>query len=360
MRKFRAIIQAEKEPEDIHVIWHHKGKLLYYENGDWITFDKVTPEDVKIKIDTLPGISNLKEVLDYLAIQAHNYNIVKTKSDLNSLKPGSLKEGAHCYVIDEDIEYIFSTEYNTWIKRNDFKGAPFKIFARSIQVTSIDIDTGVITFNEEIPKEVFVIAINNDAKSINDLNLCTIVNQDNVYTILKYDKVLPIKGQYVYIVGVVDDFIDIPIIQESNSVKNSFNITFYTNTIVRNSNAEIKDWEYSIFTDPYDIYNYMTIHDSRISNLELWKDNTDNNQKTQDALIEVNKSHIEDVDRKIDAKVIEAGGVPFDLKPTKDSQNAVFSGGVHKYIEDKFVVMTEDEYNELVLKNPETFYFILE
>ena len=64
MRRFRAIIQAEKEPEDIHVIWHHKGKLLYYENGGWITFDKVSPEDVKIKIDTLPGISNLKEVLD--------------------------------------------------------------------------------------------------------------------------------------------------------------------------------------------------------------------------------------------------------------------------------------------------------
>ena len=79
MRRFRAIIQAEKEPEDIHVIWHHKGKLLYYENGDWITFDKVSPEDVKIKIDTLPGISNLKEVLDYLAIQAHNYRIVKNK-----------------------------------------------------------------------------------------------------------------------------------------------------------------------------------------------------------------------------------------------------------------------------------------
>ena len=42
MRKFRAIIQAEEEPEDIHVIWHHKGKLLYYENGGWITFDKVS------------------------------------------------------------------------------------------------------------------------------------------------------------------------------------------------------------------------------------------------------------------------------------------------------------------------------
>ena len=360
MRKFRAIIQAEKEPEDIHVIWHHKGKLLYYENGDWITFDKVAPEDVKIKIDTLPGISNLKEVLDYLAIQAHNYRIVKNKEDLYSLKPGTFNEGTHCYVIDEDTEYIFSVENNTWVKKTDFKGRPFKIFASSVQVTSINYRTKTITFSEDIDKEIFVIAIDNNAKSIDDLGLCTVVKQDNTYTIIRHTKELPTKGQYVYIVGVVDDFIDIPIIQESNSVKNSFSITFYTNTIVRNSSAEIKDWEYSIFTDPYDIYNYMTIHDSRISNLELWKDNIDNNQKTQDALIEVNKSHIEDVDRKIDAKVIEAGGVPFDLKPTKDSQNAVFSGGVHKYIEDKFVVMTEDEYNELTLKNPETFYFILE
>ena len=360
MRKFRAIIQAEKEPEDIHVIWHHKGKLLYYENGDWITFDKVTPEDVKIKIDTLPGISNLKEVLDYLAIQAHNYRIVKSKGDLYLLKPGTFNEGTHCYVIDEDTEYIFSVENNTWVKKTDFRGKPFKIFASSVQVTSINYRTKIITFSEDIDKEIFVIAIDNNAKSVDDLNLCTVVKRDNTYTIIRHNKELPTKGQYVYIVGVVDDFIDIPIIQESDSVKNSYNITFYTNTIIRSSDTEIKDWECSIFVNSYDVYNLMTVNDSRITNLELWKTDIDSDQRTQNALIEVNKSHIEDVDRKIDAKVIEAGGVPFDLKPTKDSQNAVFSGGVHKYIEDKFVVMTEDEYNKLVLKNPETFYFILE
>ena len=164
----------------------------------------------------------------------------------------------------------------------------------------------------------------------------------------------------MYIVGVVDDFIDIPIIQESDSVKNSYNITFYTNTIIRSSDAEIKDWEHSIFVYSYDIYNYITVNNSRITNLELWKTDIDSDQKTQNALIEANKTYINDVDKKIDAKVIEAGGVPFDLEPIKDSNNAVFSGGVHKYIENKFVVMTEDEYNELVLKNPETFYFILE
>lgn len=360
MRKFRAIIQAEKEPEDIHVIWHHKGKLLYYENGDWITFDKVSPEDVKIKIDTLPGISNLKEVLDYLAIQAHNYRIVKNKGDLYSLKPGTFNEGTHCYVIDEDTEYIFSVENNTWVKKTDFRGKPFKIFASSVQVTSINYRTKTITFSEDIDKEIFVIAVDNNAKSVDDLGLCTVVKRDNTYTIIRHNKELPTKGQYVYIVGVVDDFIDIPIIQESGSVKNSYNITFYTNTIIRSSDTEIKDWEHSIFVNSYDVYNFITVNDSRITNLELWKADIDSDQRTQNALIEVNKSHIEDVDRKIDAKVIEAGGVPFDLKPTKDSQNAVFSGGVHKYIEDKFVVMTEDEYNELTLKNPETFYFILE
>lgn len=300
MRKFRAIIQAEKEPEDIHVIWHHKGKLLYYENGDWITFDKVTPEDVKIKIDTLPGISNLKEVLDYLAIQAHNYRIVKNKGDLYLLKPGTFNEGTHCYVIDEDTEYIFSVENNTWVKKTDFKGRPFKIFASSVQVTSINYKTRIITFSEDIDKEIFVIAIDNNAKSVDDLGLCTVVKRDNTYTIIRHNKELPTKGQYVYIVGVVDDFIDIPIIQESDSVKNSYNITFYTNTIIRSSDTEIKDWECSIFVNSYDIYNYITVNDSRITNLELWKADIDSDQRTQNALIEVNKTHIEDVDRKID------------------------------------------------------------
>lgn len=344
MRRFRAIIQAEKEPEDIHVIWHHKGKLLYYENGDWITFDKVSPEDVKIKIDTLPGISNLKEVLDYLAIQAHNYRIVKNKGDLYLLKPGTFNEGTHCYVIDEDTEYIFSVENNTWVKKTDFKGRPFKIFASSVQVTSINYRTKIITFSEDIDKEIFVIAIDNNAKSIDDLGLCTVVKRDNTYTIIRHNKELPTKGQYVYIVGVVDDFIDIPIIQESDSVKNSYNITFYTNTIIRSSDTEIKDWECSIFVNSYDIYNYITVNDSRITNLELWKADIDSEQSTQNALIEVNKSHIEDVDRKIDAKVIEAGGVPFDLEPTKDSTNAVFSGGVYKYITD--LAITTDKIED--------------
>lgn len=41
----------------------------------------------------------------------------------------------------------------------------------------------------------------------------------------------------------------------------------------------------------------------------------------------------------IDAKVIEAGGVPFDDTPTEDSMNAVTSGGVWAFINDGYTVM---------------------
>lgn len=36
MRKFRAIIQSHKEPEDKEVFWLFKGRLLYYNNGQWV------------------------------------------------------------------------------------------------------------------------------------------------------------------------------------------------------------------------------------------------------------------------------------------------------------------------------------
>lgn len=36
MRRFRAIIQSPKEPEDKDVFWLFKGRLLYYNNGQWV------------------------------------------------------------------------------------------------------------------------------------------------------------------------------------------------------------------------------------------------------------------------------------------------------------------------------------
>lgn len=41
-----------------------------------------------------------------------------------------------------------------------------------------------------------------------------------------------------------------------------------------------------------------------------------------------------DLKELLDAKVIEAGGVPFDYKPTKDSTNAITSGAVYSYTVD--------------------------
>lgn len=42
----------------------------------------------------------------------------------------------------------------------------------------------------------------------------------------------------------------------------------------------------------------------------------------------------EDLKELLDAKVIEAGGVAFDYKPTKDSTNAITSGAVYDYTVD--------------------------
>lgn len=49
----------------------------------------------------------------------------------------------------------------------------------------------------------------------------------------------------------------------------------------------------------------------------------------------------------------------FDNTPTEDSSNPVTSGGVYDYIEDKFVVLTQNEYDVLT-PDAGTFYFIEE
>ena len=110
----------------------------------------------------------------------------------------------------------------------------------------------------------------------------------------------------------------------------------------------------------HDIIKAITTNTSNIELLLEWKTSTDSHQTLQDAKIDRNTEYAQELNDKIDAKVIEAGGVAFDLEPTKDSNNAVFSGGVYKYIDEKFVVLTPEEYESLVIKNSNTFYFILE
>lgn len=58
--------------------------------------------------------------------------------------------------------------------------------------------------------------------------------------------------------------------------------------------------------------------------------------------------HQDDKDLKalLDAKVIEAGGVAFDYKPTKDSTNAITSGAVYNYTVDSDLLDGIESINE--------------
>lgn len=86
MRRFRAIIWTNKEPEDINTLWYSKGVLKYFDTGEWKPLNVVHPEDISITIEALPNIKNLKEALDYLFEKTNNYRIVGTYKELESLK----------------------------------------------------------------------------------------------------------------------------------------------------------------------------------------------------------------------------------------------------------------------------------
>ncbi len=61
IRKFRAIIQTSKEPEDHEVLWYWRGKLLYWENGEWQPFHIIDLSEIPYD-----DIHNTKEFLDKL------------------------------------------------------------------------------------------------------------------------------------------------------------------------------------------------------------------------------------------------------------------------------------------------------
>ena len=350
MRKFRALIQTNKEPEDTNVLWYYKGKVLYFD-GTWRPLNKVKPEEITVHIESLPNVSNLKDALDYLTYQSNNYKIVPTKNDLYKVYKN---DGTHVYVIDESKHYIYSAEDNLWIEDTDYKTYPFYVLAPKVLIKEIDAQNGTISLdNTDWGEEHICLAYNNNANSVEELSILELSKVDNTWNIVNITRDSPSKGQYVYVVSTDRTAMYIPVIE--TEVKE-----FYTQTSLKYYKNYYNDNTPSVFSESFDIRESLITSISSIDSLFEWKEQTDNYQKVQDALIKKNEDYAKSLNEKIDAKVIEAGGVAFDLEPTENSQNAVFSGGVYNAINNKFVVMTEDEYNELALKNPETFYFILE
>ncbi len=66
MRRFRAIIQTDKEPKDHEVIWYYKGKLLYFNEGKWEPFLLVDALEIPYKTEEDESISTVQEALDKL------------------------------------------------------------------------------------------------------------------------------------------------------------------------------------------------------------------------------------------------------------------------------------------------------
>lgn len=347
MRRFRAIVQTNKEPEDINILWYSKGILKYFDAGEWKPLNVVHPEDISITIEALPNIKNLKEALDYLFEKTNNYRIVDTYKELESLKNGKINNGTHCYVTDIKRSYIYSTELNEWVLED--VPQQFYLFTDHSIVTDFNSKTGYIEFKDTIHADTVAYIAFGDAATVSDLSICRLEKEGEDWYLKDTNKNTPKKGDFIYIVAIDRDSKEVLVLEiDFDGEVSQSKVLCYNNTID------------SIFEDSLNIIEAIVVNTDNINTLFTWKRITDRDQLVQDTKIEENKNYARELNEKIDAKVIEAGGVAFDLEPTKDSNNAVFSGGVHKYIEDKFVVLTPEEYESLVIKNSNTFYFILD
>ena len=325
MRRFTAILQTSTEPGDRNALWYQKGILKYYEAGEWRPFNVVYPEDINIKIDAIPNVKTLKEALDYLFEKSNNYKIVDSFEELDNLSKDEINYGTHCYVNDENKCYIYSKELNKWIEENNYNNvSPFYLLTDKTIITDFNATTGLINLKEsDYADAVMYIAFGNGT-SVKDLTLCRLERVEESWYLRDTSGVLPSIGQYVYIVATDRGAIYIPVIERD--------IDKEVNYIIQTSIKYYRNSIESIFKEPIDIIEAITTNTDNINSLFTWKEDIDQQQALQDAKILRNEEYAQELNTKIDAKVIEAGGVAFDLEPTQDSTNAVFSGGVYKYI----------------------------
>lgn len=66
IRKLRGIVQSNIEPKDHEVMWQYKGRLYYYNNGDWELLDTPTPSDIEYESPEDGKTYTLQEILNKL------------------------------------------------------------------------------------------------------------------------------------------------------------------------------------------------------------------------------------------------------------------------------------------------------
>ena len=88
IRKFRAIVQSNVEPEDHEVIWLVKSKLLYWDNG-WEILCTLDISDIIYEHGSLKEVKNVKQALDTII---ENIGDLRETVDLHSEIIGDVEE----------------------------------------------------------------------------------------------------------------------------------------------------------------------------------------------------------------------------------------------------------------------------
>lgn len=88
IRKFRAIVQSNIEPEDHEVIWLVRGKLLYWDNG-WEILCTLDISDIIYEHGSLKEVENVKQALDTII---DNTGDLREMVDLHSVIIGDVEE----------------------------------------------------------------------------------------------------------------------------------------------------------------------------------------------------------------------------------------------------------------------------
>ena len=88
IRKFRAIVQSNVEPEDHEVIWLVKGKLLYWNDG-WELLCTLDISDIIYEHGSLKEVKNVKQALDTII---ENTGDLRETVDLHSEIIGDVEE----------------------------------------------------------------------------------------------------------------------------------------------------------------------------------------------------------------------------------------------------------------------------
>ena len=104
IRKLRGIVQSNIEPKDHEVMWQYKGRLYYYNNGDWELLDTPTPSDIEYESPEDGKTYTLQEILNKL-VQEQKDPIVVPQVTI-SWGDGLYKNYGNGYYIDSSSSQI--------------------------------------------------------------------------------------------------------------------------------------------------------------------------------------------------------------------------------------------------------------